>query len=94
MLHFARFFPHLTPLRRSANITLQCPVAEGNHDITHTVALPKDIPPGAKTTHCSLSLLSLLVHHAGRFTVNVRGYTVDEDDMLCLDLVMDFRHAR
>ncbi|ETW87295.1 hypothetical protein HETIRDRAFT_243667, partial [Heterobasidion irregulare TC 32-1] len=25
-----------------------------------------------------------------KFTVNVRGYTVDDDDLLCLDLVVDF----
>lgn len=25
-----------------------------------------------------------------KFVVNVRGYTVDDDDMVCLDLVVDF----
>jgi hypothetical protein len=27
----------------------------------------------------------------GKFIVNVRGFTVDEDDMVCLDLAVDFR---
>jgi len=27
---------------------------------------------------------------AAKFTVNVRGYTADDEDMLCLDLRVDF----
>ncbi|KAI9060176.1 hypothetical protein FKP32DRAFT_1679137 [Trametes sanguinea] len=29
-----------------------------------------------------------------QFKVNVRGYTVDDEDMVCLDLMMDFRPKR
>jgi len=28
-----------------ANASIQCPVSEGKHEVTHTVALPKEIPP-------------------------------------------------
>ena len=31
---------------------------------------------------------------AAQFKVNVRGYTTDDDDMVCLDLMMDFRPKR
>lgn len=27
---------------------------------------------------------------SAKFVVNVRGYTADDDDMVCLDLVVDF----
>ncbi|KAI0931979.1 Phosphatidylglycerol/phosphatidylinositol transfer protein, variant 3 [Taiwanofungus camphoratus] len=31
---------------RNANASLQCPVEEGRHEVTHTVTLPKEIPAG------------------------------------------------
>jgi len=42
------FLPYgqLTSLRRNANATVQCPVEPGSYHVTHTVALPKEIPPG------------------------------------------------
>lgn len=36
----------------------------------------------------------VLTSTAAQFTANVRGYTVDDEDLLCLDLVMDFRPGR
>ena len=36
----------LSYLRRNANTTVQCPVEEGNYEVVHTVALPKEIPQG------------------------------------------------
>jgi hypothetical protein len=32
------------------NVTIQCPVEKGDHIITHTVTLPKEIPKGAHFT--------------------------------------------
>ncbi|TCD61313.1 ERI1 exoribonuclease member 3 [Steccherinum ochraceum] len=58
-----------------ANASIQCPVSEGDHEITHTVALPKEIPPAP-------------------FNVHIDGYTVDDEDLLCLDLSIDFRKSR
>lgn len=31
---------------RENNVTVQCPVAPGHYDVTHTVYLPQQIPPG------------------------------------------------
>ncbi|KAJ7923332.1 ML domain-containing protein [Mycena leptocephala] len=55
-----------------ANASVTCPVEEGEYEVTHTVQLPREIPPA-------------------KFVVSVRGYTADEDTMLCLDLNADFR---
>ncbi|KAL6304295.1 ML domain-containing protein [Sparassis latifolia] len=57
---------------RNANVDLACPVTEGDHQVIHTVTLPKEIP-------------------AALFSVNVQGYTVDDEDLLCLNLWIDFR---
>ena len=67
---------------------MQCPVSEGRHRVSHTVMLPKEVPKG--------ELLMIALHEflmtlrAAKFSVEVRGYTVDEEDMLCLNLVVDF----
>lgn len=36
----------LTVASRAANATVQCPVEEGDYVVSHTVALPREIPPG------------------------------------------------
>lgn len=36
---------------RNANASIQCPVAEGKYTVTHTVDLPKEIPPGMSHTY-------------------------------------------
>ncbi|KZP31260.1 hypothetical protein FIBSPDRAFT_1037711 [Athelia psychrophila] len=56
---------------RNADADISCPVEVGEYSVSHTVALPKEIPPA-------------------KFKVEVRGYTVDDDDMVCLNLQVDF----
>ncbi|KAJ6532981.1 ML domain-containing protein [Mycena capillaripes] len=56
---------------RNANVSVTCPIQAGVYTVTHTVELPKEIPPA-------------------KFLVQVRAYTAEEDDMLCLDLFADF----
>ncbi|EGN92387.1 hypothetical protein SERLA73DRAFT_191259 [Serpula lacrymans var. lacrymans S7.3] len=56
---------------RGANASIQCPVDKGDYTVSHTVALPKEIPRAA-------------------FKVSVRGYTADDEDMVCLDLKVNF----
>ena len=33
-------------LSRNAELGIQCPIEEGDYEVEHTVALPKEIPPG------------------------------------------------
>jgi ML domain len=35
-----------TPCSRNADIDVKCPIQEGEYNVTQTVALPKEIPPG------------------------------------------------
>ncbi|KAJ7264505.1 MD-2-related lipid-recognition domain-containing protein, partial [Mycena haematopus] len=56
---------------RRANASITCPVEKGEYEITHTVAIPREIP------------------HA-KFSVAVRAFTVDSEDILCLDIKADF----
>ncbi|KAG6829394.1 Phosphatidylglycerol/phosphatidylinositol transfer protein [Tricholoma furcatifolium] len=56
---------------RNANVSIQCPVEPGTYEVTHTVALPKEIP-------------------RAKFTVLVNGYSVDDEDLLCLKMTVDF----
>ncbi|KAF8140185.1 ML domain-containing protein [Boletus edulis] len=56
---------------RSANATVQCPVQEGDYEVSQTVALPGEIP-------------------RAKFNINVKGYTKDDDDLLCLNLMVNF----
>ena len=58
---------------KANNVSLQCPVQEGTHEVTHTVELPREIPPA-------------------KFNVHINGYSKDEEDLMCLDLSIDFRH--
>ena len=36
------------------------------------------------------TIVTFLSRFAAKFTVDVRGYTVDEEDMVCLQLKVDF----
>ncbi|KAG6381244.1 hypothetical protein JVT61DRAFT_5648 [Boletus reticuloceps] len=56
---------------RNANATVQCPVQEGDYEVSQTVALPGEIPPA-------------------KFNIDVKGYTHDDDDLLCLSLIVNF----
>lgn len=35
-----------TARRRKSDVDIQCPVAKGPYNVSQTVALPKEIPPG------------------------------------------------
>ncbi|KAG8745929.1 Phosphatidylglycerol/phosphatidylinositol transfer protein [Ceratobasidium sp. 414] len=56
---------------RSANATIQCPIAAGEHKVVQTVALPKEIP-------------------RAKFSVFARGYSVDDEDLMCVKIDIDF----
>ncbi|PWN23817.1 hypothetical protein BCV69DRAFT_233971, partial [Microstroma glucosiphilum] len=36
---------------RANNVSLQCPVEDGEHEVTHTVELPREIPPAKFNVH-------------------------------------------
>ncbi len=76
--------------RRNANATIQCPVEKGTHKVVQIVTLPKEIPPGTFVLY-SLQEQKLTLISA-QFKVEIRGYTADDDDLLCLDLSIDFRY--
>lgn len=44
---------------RNANASIQCPVEEGKHVVSHKVALPKEIPQGLPLEYPGRSLLTL-----------------------------------
>lgn len=71
-----------------ANATVQCPVEKGNYVVTQTASLPKEIPPGT-SRNCVL-VMTLTYGLVGKFTVNVQGFTVNEEEMFCLNLVVVF----
>ena len=75
-------------LSRNANATIQCPVERGSYILEQTVALPKEIPKG-KLLRNWLHV-EILIFLIARFMVDVQGHTVEEDDMLCLKLRVDF----
>ncbi|KAF7966634.1 hypothetical protein HWV62_37591 [Athelia sp. TMB] len=74
---------------RNAHASIQCPAEPGDYEVSQTVTLPKEIPPG---TLLSLSGLQSLVTPLllAKFNIDVRGYTVDDDDLVCLRLKADF----
>ena len=77
-------------IRRSADLDLQCPVEPGTYRVGHTVELPREIPPGMQfsTSLCEPSDLPL-----AKFDVNLRGYSLDDDDLTCIDLWIDFKQT-
>ena len=79
---------------RNANADISCPVQKGEHTVVHTVTLPKEIPKGSDSLYLILSTLAETRFHVAPFVVNVRGYTVDDEPMVCLDLKIDFRTPR
>lgn len=54
-----------------------CSFAKGNSSRYYPITLHPDSP---------LTSLS-----SAKFTVNVRGYTVEDEDLTCVDLAVDFR---
>lgn len=76
--------------RRNANTDIQCPVEEGEYTVVHTVELPKEIPKGElifPTLVCSCTNQTSIAP----FNVAVRGFTVEDEPLVCLDLTIDFR---
>jgi hypothetical protein len=77
--------------RRKAQTDVQCPVGKGNYVVKQTVALPKEIPRGAMPSSSSCPCHSFgLVFLLAKFAINAHGYTVDEDDLFCVNLNVDF----
>lgn len=74
--------------RRNAQTDVQCPVEEGHYVVEQTVALPKEIPQGAMPSSLSCCHSNLFV--IAKFTINARGYTVDDDDLFCIILKVNF----
>lgn len=75
------------PLSRSANASVQCPVEKGQYIVEQTVDLPKEIPPGSFIV---LSFRNTSDPLTAKFNIHIDGYTVDEDDLMCMDLTIDF----
>ena len=73
--------------RRAANVEIDCPVQPGVHTVTHTVSLPSEIPPGELV--CVTINISLITYNLAKFNVALRGYTLEDDDMTCLNLWID-----
>ena len=66
---------------------VKCPVKPGEYSIRHEVTLPKEIPPGRfSLDRKDLSHLTL----PAKFTIDVKAYTDDDSDMLCLKLQANF----
>lgn len=45
---------------RENNVTVQCPIAPGHYDVSHTVYLPQQIPPGKSVTLMQQNSASIL----------------------------------
>ena len=86
-------FSNLSISRRNAETSVQCPVEKGEYTVVHTVTLPKEIPPGTilllqRFYIVSINRINTLI---APFNVHIDGYTVDDEDLVCLDLSIDFR---
>ena len=73
--------------RRKANASIACPVQPGPYTVEQTVQLPKEIPKGIIAQIFTIARAQVFL---AKFLVAVRAFTVDEDDMLCVDLKVDF----
>ena len=72
-------------------MSVQCPVEEGDYTIEQTVALPKEIPKGSITTPLNRSLLTIdLPLPIAKFVVQIRSFSIDEEPIVCVDLIVDF----
>lgn len=69
---------------------MQCPVEPGHYTVVHTVELPKEIPPGAYAYYDLTASRLIGTLSTAKFTVNVNGYSVDDEDLVCLKLFADF----
>lgn len=70
---------------RQLNAAVSCPVDPGTYTIVQTVTLPKEIPTGKhRVAHATN-----LIQHPAKFGVRVRGFTADNEDMMCLGMSPD-----
>lgn len=69
---------------------VSCPMRKGPHIVVHTVALPNDIPRGRCISISNLERLEAHMCIIAKFTVDINAYTVDDDDLMCLNLEADF----
>ena len=80
--------PMLSFFRRNANTSVQCPVEKGNYEVVHRVALPKEIPQGQSSSPYTQPFSDTVL--SAKFNIEVRAYTIDEDDLFCVNLKVDF----
>jgi ML domain len=76
--------------RRNAQLEVQCPVKRGDYLVEHTVVLPKEIPQGELSSFSSMLPISFFWLASAKFNVNAHGYTVDDDELFCVDLTINF----
>lgn len=74
---------------RNANMTISCPVDKGDHDVTQTVELPKEIPRGLFYLF-DLKLWVTTYPLLAKFVVEVHGYSVDDADLMCINININF----
>ena len=58
--------------------------------VQQTVALPKEIPQGELPIISFNAPRPSDLFPLAKFNINARGYTVDDDDLFCVDLKVDF----
>lgn len=72
---------------------MTCPVKEGEYEVVQTVTLPKEIPPGMWSVQYG-PVLQELTRYTAKFIASVRGFTVDEKDLVCVDITANFLPQR
>ncbi|KAF7347754.1 Phosphatidylglycerol/phosphatidylinositol transfer protein [Mycena venus] len=70
---------------RNANATVSCPVQPGPYEVVQSVGISSEGDP-QRLARCSVQCANLTESPA-KFVVLVRGFTVEEKDMLCLGYV-------
>lgn len=63
---------------RENEVEVQCPAAPGHYDVSHTVFLPSQVPPGRFT------------YYPAKYSVHVEGQTHEEKPLTCMDIVVSF----
>jgi hypothetical protein len=76
--------------RRNAQADVQCPVSEGNYVVEQTFALPKQIPQGELPSISFMLLSSSDMYPSAKFNINARAYNFDDNDLFCVDLMVNF----
>ncbi|KAJ7813427.1 hypothetical protein B0H14DRAFT_3478071 [Mycena olivaceomarginata] len=74
-------------ISRTADASVTCSVEPGSYTILQTVALPKEVP---KRNQFSLFYIRAAPEGEISIVVNIESYTRDEDDMVCVELTVQF----